>query len=365
MKNAVVLIGPQPPPRHGVSAINEALHVLVASKGLDVAVVNTAPPSSNRSFGVRLQRIPVILRAITQVRIYARANAGCTCYFSLSGGLGLLYETVLVLVAKSAGARIVVHHHSFRYVDKFYLPMWGLQRVAGRTATHVILGKAMAKLLRTRYKAINSVIVLSNSALIEFNPVAVEISGTTKPRTLGLMANLSAEKGLDDFLEMAAISEKQGLGWKFYVAGPFEDSGKAPDYLKRIEALNSIQYLGPVYGEAKARFFNSIDVFVFPTRYVNEAEPLVILEAMSARKPVIAFDRGCISDILTGGGGHVIPMGLEFAQAALNVLATWDRETNGFKVRSEQARSRFKAMREENMQSVRTLLEHLGASTHD
>lgn len=364
MKNALVLIGPQPPPRHGVSAINEALHVLVASKGLDVAVVNTAPPSSDRSFGARLQRIPVFFRAITLVRRYTRASAGCTCYFSLSGGPGLLYETILVLVAKSAGARIVVHHHSFHYVDKFYLPMWGLQRVAGRMATHIVLGKVMAKLLRARYKAINSVIVLSNSALIESNPVAVGISGTTKPKTLGLMANLSAAKGLDDFLEMAAISEKQGLAWNFYLAGPFEDSRIAPDYLNRIEALNNIQYVGPVYGEAKARFFNSIDVFVFPTRYFNEAEPLVILEAMSARKPVIAFGRGCISDMLKGGGGHVMPMGVEFAQAALNVLATWDRETDGFKVRCELARSRFEAMREENKQSLRTLLEHLGVSIH-
>ena len=37
-----------------------------------------------------------------------------------------------------------------------------------------------------------------------------------------------------------------------------------------------MEYRGPVYGEDKRSFFMDIDVFLFPTIYENEAQPLVM-----------------------------------------------------------------------------------------
>src|SRR4029077_6117789 len=46
-----------------------------------------------------------------------------------------------------------------------------------------------------------------------------------------------------------------------------------------------------------------VDVFVFPTNYVNEAEPLVLYEAMRQGVHVIACDRGAIAEMLRNGAG--------------------------------------------------------------
>ncbi len=42
---------------------------------------------------------------------------------------------------------------------------------------------------------------------------------------------------------------------------------------------------------------------MFPTNYANEAEPLVIYEAMRQGVHVIACDRGAIAEMLRNGGG--------------------------------------------------------------
>src|SRR5262249_17798066 len=59
-----------------------------------------------------------------------------------------------------------------------------------------------------------------------------------------------------------------------------------------------------------------------PTRYVSEAQPLVILEALSAGIPVIATTRGCICDLLSSGG-TALPEGADFVPAAVRLIADW------------------------------------------
>jgi glycosyltransferase involved in cell wall biosynthesis len=63
---------------------------------------------------------------------------------------------------------------------------------------------------------------------------------------------------------------------------------------------------------------------VFPTRYRNEAEPLVILEAMQACCPVISFARGCIGEFIDTECGLLIPKDDAFVPAALERLSFWE-----------------------------------------
>ena len=54
-------------------------------------------------------------------------------------------------------------------------------------------------------------------------------------------------------------------------------------------------------GSTRSAFIGSLDIFLFPTNYANEAEPLVIYEAMRRGVYVIACDRGAISEMLLNG----------------------------------------------------------------
>ena len=68
-----------------------------------------------------------------------------------------------------------------------------------------------------------------------------------------------------------------------------------------------IAYVGRKVGEEKEAFFRQSDVFVFPTYYYNECFPLVILEAMEYKLPVISTNEGGIPDIVKDGE-NVIPI---------------------------------------------------------
>lgn len=57
-------------------------------------------------------------------------------------------------------------------------------------------------------------------------------------------------------------------------------------------------YHGRKYGDEKRDFFENADVFVFPTFYHNECFPLVLLEAMEFKLPLITTNEGGITDIV-------------------------------------------------------------------
>ena len=68
-------------------------------------------------------------------------------------------------------------------------------------------------------------------------------------------------------------------------------------------------------GKKKQELFKKANLFIFPTRYKNEAFPLSILEALSYGVPVIATDEGSIPYILDEKSGIILNDVKYFVQA--------------------------------------------------
>lgn len=230
---------------------------------------------------------------------------------------------------------------SFRYLDQPYAPMRLLIWVTGRSALHIVLSSGMGQSLQQRYSGGGEVMVLSNAKFVGPPLPRAGLRAVDLPQTVGLLANLSAAKGLDDFLTLAETSKARGLPWRFILVGPFENARDQDRVMPRIAAPTNLDYRGPLYAETKTAFFEEIDIFVFPTRYRHEAGPLVLLEALSHGRPVIAYARGCIAETLLGGGGQTIPVESRFIDSALDTLEAWRSEGMTFQGRSEAARQRF------------------------
>src|SRR5690606_11515359 len=108
-------------------------------------------------------------------------------------------------------------------------------------------------------------------------------------------------------------------------------------------------------------FFEDIDVLVFPTQYRNEAEPLVLHEAMSRKLPVIAYGRGAIPEIV-GEGGVVIDPNEPFVPHALKQIVSWLQSPAEFCSASKAAAARFRKTLSLNEERWKTLVETITAA---
>jgi glycosyltransferase involved in cell wall biosynthesis len=356
----VCVIGPFPPPRHGVSAINEKMADLLEREGVSVVAGNTSMGTLNRSLFIRLGRAAKIVRVLGTLLRAGRGSPVAGIYMSLSGGAGLFYESIIACAARRACARLVVHHNSYRYIDVRRTEMRLLAAAAGREAIHVAVDPGMAHTLSQLYGCVR-LTVISNVAFLPDADHAKEAKNGQF--TVGYLCNISFEKGIADVMALARLARKFSSDVAFLVAGPFEDKKVEHFFRETMATLSNVRYLGPVYGDEKARFWQSIDVFIFPTRYKNEAEPLVVLEAMSYGCPVIANARGSIPSMLGQSAGFTVGSEENFSNRAWAIIDQWRQNRRTLDAMHPKIKLRFDNMRLQALEVRNNLIKYLTGMT--
>ena len=124
-----------------------------------------------------------------------------------------------------------------------------------------------------------------------------------EPRLL-MLSNLIVSKGIYVLLEACQRLKERGVAFHCdYVGG--ESKEVTGEQFRKAIAERGLEdcviYHGPQYGEDKDRAFRRADIFVFPTFYDNECFPLVLVEAMQYRLPIVTTPEGGILDIVTDG----------------------------------------------------------------
>ncbi len=290
MTQHIIAIGQLPPPLHGFSQATAGMISLLSEENT-VTTCNIAPPPGA---GKRTRHFRKALRVLRACATLFRRRGAGVCYLGCEGGLGLAYTLLLVACARASGHPLYLHHHSFSYIDKPSILMRAILTIGGRRLTHVFLCEIMRERFSDTYPARMAAKIVSNIAFVPPAAIAIE-EAEPRPLTIGMLSNLNREKGLRTFLELVAQARDAGITLRAILAGPTADSDDRAAIETAVkESGGPLDYRGPIHGEARNRFYRDIDVFVFPSTYANEAQPLVIFEAKAAGNAVIAFDRGCI-----------------------------------------------------------------------
>lgn len=355
-RGQVTLIGAFPPPVHGMALVNAAVEKALNELDAKACVIDISADDLKRSFAGRLSRLPKVLQGLFRLLTISRLK-GTALYMSVSGGAGQIYEIMFALIARMRGMRLFLHHHSYAYLDHRSAATKWLSYVAGSEAVHVALSPGMVERLKALYP-IGKTTIVSNSAIFLRN------SDHKSPknrdlRTLGFLSNISAEKGVFEFLDLVAAAHKLGLPVAAKLAGPFQDQDMEVAVRSRLSVLTGVEYIGPVYGVDKDKFFSDIDVLVFPSRYKNEAEPLTLHEAMSHGVPIIAYGRGAIREIVGTDCGCVIDPVNSFVPEALQQTDFWMRDSALFRAASVSAAARFDKTHNENLGRWHALLSDI------
>ena len=343
----IIIVGPLPPPVHGASLVTQKVVQRLSADGLPVLTCDTSPGNSAGRAQYHFNRLLAYIRCSGVILRRDRRTARSTAvYLGLSGGLGLLYDFIIVAVARFKQHRIIFHHHSFSYLTKRSQIMRSIVGIAGTGQLHIVLCPIMASKLRELYRPILRTEVISNFAFLD----VLELDGSRSSRglnTIGYLSNISFDKGIDRFLDMMAELRTKGSRLAGRIAGPFADDEVRKYVEGRILEIGGIEYVGSVFGDRKSMFLSSIDLLVFPTRYLHEAQPLVIYEAQAAGIVVSASDRGCIS--------QMIPAGLQLDSTAsdlrgiIDQILAWEKSPGLFLPIQEEAQDRRIELRQQQL----------------
>lgn len=310
----ILFLGPLPPPVHGFSAINAAMLERLQQHGSTVQVFNRAPTAG----GALRHWLRLLARFIG-----AAARRPTALYAGFSGGKGQLLDLPFFAVARLFGIPTYVHHHSFAYLNQPSRLTAACMAVLG-PARHIALCPEMASALATRYGVPTSrLIVLSNAAFLPALSIGAEntaCAAPAQPIKIGFLSNITAEKGIFEFFAVVRRAAALGLSYDAEIAGPVDPS-ILDRFQQELSTLPRVKHLGPLYGADKQRFFQRIDLLLFPTRYANEAEPVTLHEALQAGAAVVATQRGCIGGMLPDHCGAARPADAFEAQALQTLQA--------------------------------------------
>jgi glycosyltransferase involved in cell wall biosynthesis len=229
-----------------------------------------------------------------------------------------------------------------------------------RGDTHVVLSRNMGVSLARIYglKA-DGVKVVSNASFYDSaeDGGAAAAAGDIAPINIGFLSNITFDKGFVEFFGVLHQLKQMGIEYRARIAGPLAPEARTA-FERLLCAASDVQYVGPVYGTDKERFYGSLDIFLFPTNYANEAEPLVIHEAMRRGVYVIACDRGAISEMLLNGAGVALAReGL--VEAAATHIAALSRDRRALAYSRDMSRQQAQRIRVSGKMQLDGLLAYI------
>lgn len=162
-------------------------------------------------------------------------------------------------------------------------------------AIPVAISKEIQSMMTEEYK-------LKNKAELIYNPVDVDKFYKDNENheeicliTAGRISKQKNQKLLIDAIKLLC-QEYQNLSLRILGDGPLRD--ELENYVQSNGLDNVIHFEGNVANVEK--YFSKSDIFVLSSSY--EGLPLVILEAMAAKLPIVSTNVGGIKDIVTNNG---------------------------------------------------------------
>ena len=139
---------------------------------------------------------------------------------------------------------------------------------------------------------------------------------------LAFLGRIAPEKGVDRGI---MIAERVGLPFRIAAKIDFADRGYFKERIAPLlKSSNRAEYIGEIGETEKETFLGGALAVLFP---IDWPEPfgLVMIEAMACGTPVIAFNRGSVSEVIEHGvTGFIVELMDEAVEAAKQV-ATLDR----------------------------------------
>lgn len=314
-KRKILLIGILPPPINGQSI---AFQALVNKLDAETLVISG---QRNIDISVKISKIFNFLGLLFRLIIKLVFRKYVVYHTISQSKEGFLRDFLIVIISKAFGNKVIVHIHGGNY-DGFYRTQKPfiqkqINHMLKRVDCIIVLSESLTKMfdftpkLKTKIKVVQNGLPW-NLDNIHTNSMALPISKDL-PIKIIFLSNLIESKGYFDVLEATSmLVNEYGYNIKTDFCGEFIHYNDAKRFATRSEAKdyfqafivknnleNHVNYLGIVGSEKKQELLKEAHFFILPTNYINEGQPISIIEALAYSCVVLTTDYRGISDLIT------------------------------------------------------------------
>lgn len=317
-KKQTLIIGPLPPPYHGVAVMIESLvEGLRKRNGFDFVHLNTQDPKKNKNFGrFTLRNSWFALKNIFRLSKSLIKEEIGVVYVPISQNFwGFARDSIFVLISGLLFRRKVIIHLHGGYFKTFYqngsrLRKRYMEFVFKHVDRGIVLGHCLKHVLGDVLPEDKIDVVYNGIDVKPLDEIENQREKNGKFKIL-FAGVLEESKGFFDLIKAVPTLTRYYPNIEVLIAGRWEDNSlkdRVTSHIRENNLEEKIRFLGVVAGDKKIKLFKSSDLFVLPTYFfLGEGQPVVILEAMAAKLPVITTDRGSIKEMITDGqNGFII-----------------------------------------------------------
>ena len=316
---SLLIIGPTPPPYHGVSV---AIQALLDSDGIMNTFRTRHLDTADRR-GIQhvdnpdLYDVGLFLVHFFKNIWLLATHRPTIFYIPISQSrIGFLRDSFFIIPALFARCHVVIHLHGGNFSPLFAKggAIWKayMNAILSRVRQFIVLGETLK--LNFHPWAEDSRISTVPNGIEDVSLVdSVGIRNSRencRPLRVLFLSTLLKQKGIFDLLHAIPLVLKTVKNVHFLFAGfpgNKDIHSEAMTWIQKKKLQDYVKFIGPVVGKDKSDFLSSGDLFVFPGLQ-QEGQPIVVLEAMRAGLPVVTTDRGCLREtVIEGETGFVVP----------------------------------------------------------
>ena len=233
-------------------------------------------------------------------------------YTVLLDNFGFYPHILFLFVASFFSQKIIVYHHSFKYVKEKKTFLYLLN---SKNIINVATSKKQFRVLKKKYN-LKNVYLVENFIFLLDNNANLKVKAKKKYNII-FFSSIMERKGIFDFIDLSKKFYKK-KNMNFFVYG----NDCSPAMLKNLKDLKKQKIIKDfklnIYGKSKEKVFSKNDILIFPSKHQSETTPLVLDESINYGLVPISYNIGDTK----GQIGHLHLVVNSFNQLCKTLLVT-------------------------------------------
>ncbi|CAL2061716.1 glycosyltransferase family 4 protein [Tenacibaculum sp. 190524A05c] len=295
--NRVLLIGPLPDPISGVSLANKVVkEILERSDGYSVSFVNTSNPNFSEDLGSFSIKKAWFYFSLN-LHLYKVLSSNIIYITPGQTFFGIVKYSFFILLSSLLKKELIIHVHG-NHLGDCYQDLKGKKKrlfkyLVKKFSKGIVLSESLKNNL-TPFLDPDQIHVLYNFAENYLLDDKEKNFGKLK---LVYLSNLMREKGIIYLLDALKKLEENNIPYEAKIAGNIDVNLNAV-IQQKLNNLKFTEYIGVVYGNDKKELLHWSNVFILPTFYKMEGQPISILEALASKNCIVTTAHAGIPDII-------------------------------------------------------------------